>query len=141
MQMAFTIESGDHAQCAAAPARCLVSTSSLPGFEVCPRSDFAVCHGAPAPGLKFTGNPVLLLPMPERLRILFADDHEIFRAGLRQVFASDPQIEVIVEAADGDVALRAIISQKPDVAVLDFDLPRRNALEIAQELRGLRQET
>jgi DNA-binding NarL/FixJ family response regulator len=91
--------------------------------------------------LKFTGNPDLLLPMLRRLRILFADDHEIFRAGLRQVFASDPQIEVIVEAADGEVALRAIISHKPDVAVLDFDLPRRNALEIAQELRGLRLET
>ena len=79
--------------------------------------------------------------MPGRLRILFADDHEIFRAGLRQVLASDPKVEIIAEAADGEAALRDIVSLKPEVAVLDFDLPGRNALQIIREMRRLRNAT
>jgi len=76
-----------------------------------------------------------------RLKILFADDHEIFRAGLRQVLASDPNLHVVAELADGESALRSIISLKPDVAVLDFDLPLRDALEITRELTRQRSPT
>ena len=72
--------------------------------------------------------------MTGSLRILFADDHEIFRAGLRLVLAADRQIEIIAELADGESALREILALKPDVAVLDFDLPARNGLSIAGEL-------
>ncbi len=79
--------------------------------------------------------------MPETLRILFADDHEIFRAGMRQVLAGDPRIEIVDESADGESALRNIIVKKPDVAIIDFDLPGRNGLELARELRRLRNTT
>ena len=79
--------------------------------------------------------------MGEALRILFADDHEIFRTGLRQVLALDRQIEVIAESADGESALHDIRTLKPQVAVLDFDLPRRNGLEIVRELRRERDPT
>ena len=79
--------------------------------------------------------------MPEPLRILFADDHEIFRAGLRQVLAADPKIEILAEVADGESALRDIRALKPQVAVLDFDLPRRNGLDIARELVRQRDTT
>src|SRR5205814_5082111 len=74
--------------------------------------------------------PALLDPMPEPLRILFADDHEIFCAGLRQVLAADRHIEIIAELADGETALRDIRALKPHVAVLDFDLPGRDGLDI-----------
>jgi DNA-binding NarL/FixJ family response regulator len=77
----------------------------------------------------------------ERLRIVCADDHEIFRAGLRQVLASDPGIEIISEVADGQSALRSITSQNPAVAILDFDLPAPNGLEVVRELRRLRNAT
>ena len=79
--------------------------------------------------------------MVESLRILFADDHEIFRAGLRQVLSADRQIQIIAELADGETALREIRALKPDVAVLDFDLPGRNGLGIVNELRRLRVTT
>src|ERR1051325_3291169 len=79
--------------------------------------------------------------MPGRVRILFADDHEIFRAGMRQVLAADRQIEVVAESADGEAALRDIIALKPHVAVLDFDLPGRNGLDLARELHHLRNTT
>ncbi len=79
--------------------------------------------------------------MAETLRILLADDHPIFRAGLRQVLAGDRHIEVIAEVADGAEALRQIRTLKPQLAVLDFDLPNRNGLEIARELRRERHTT
>lgn len=79
--------------------------------------------------------------MPKTLRIVFADDHPIFRAGLRQILASDRSIAVLAELADGPGALEAILTQKPDVAVLDFDLPGMNGLEITQALQRRRAET
>jgi DNA-binding NarL/FixJ family response regulator len=79
--------------------------------------------------------------MSSALRILFADDHEIFRAGLRQVLAADRDIEIIAEVADGESALREIRTLKPDIAVLDFDLPGRNGLGIVGELRRVRVAT
>src|SRR6185295_12949845 len=71
----------------------------------------------------------------------FADDHEIFRAGLRQVLAADRNIKILAESADGESALRDIRALKPQVAILDFDLPKRNALEIARELKRQRDTT
>lgn len=79
--------------------------------------------------------------MSEPLRILFADDHEIFRAGLRQVLAADRDIKILAELADGEAALRDIRALKPQVAVLDFDLPKRNGLEVARELARQRDAT
>jgi DNA-binding NarL/FixJ family response regulator len=75
------------------------------------------------------------------LRILFADDHEIFRAGLRQVLAADGHIHIIAELGDGESALREVRGLKPQIAVLDLDLPGRNGLEVARELRRLRDAT
>jgi len=79
--------------------------------------------------------------MAETLRIIVADDHPIFRAGLRQVLAGDRQIEVLAEVADGAEALREIRARKPQIAVLDFDLPQRNGLNIAHELHCERNAT
>ena len=73
--------------------------------------------------------------MPQTLRIIVADDHPIFRAGLRQVLANDRHIEVVAEVADGLEALREIRARRPHLAVLDFDLPQRTGLDIARELR------
>jgi DNA-binding NarL/FixJ family response regulator len=79
--------------------------------------------------------------MSTPLRVLFADDHEIFRAGLRQVLAADRNIQIIAEVADGESALREIRALKPQIAVLDLDLPGRNGLEVARELHRLRDAT
>lgn len=79
--------------------------------------------------------------MAQTLRILVADDHPIFRAGLRQVLAADRGIEVVAEVADGDQALRDIHALKPHRAVLDLDLPRRSGLEVARELQRERHPT
>jgi DNA-binding NarL/FixJ family response regulator len=74
--------------------------------------------------------------MSAKVKILVVDDHPLFRSGLRQVVERDARFEVIGEAGDGEVALRLIQEMKPDVAVLDVNLPGLTGLEIARRLQG-----
>jgi two-component system response regulator NreC len=57
------------------------------------------------------------------IRIVLADDHGVVRAGLRLLLDADPGFEVVAEAADVDGALRAVLGHKPDVLVLDLNMP------------------
>jgi two-component system response regulator NreC len=57
------------------------------------------------------------------IRIVLADDHGVVRAGLRLLLDADADFEVVAEAADVDSALRAVLGHKPDVLVLDLNMP------------------
>ncbi|MCW3040170.1 MAG: response regulator transcription factor [Solirubrobacterales bacterium] len=57
------------------------------------------------------------------IRIVLADDHGVVRAGLRLLLDADPDFEVVAEAADVDSALRAVLGHKPDVLILDLNMP------------------
>lgn len=72
------------------------------------------------------------------IRVILADDHPIFRRGLRQVLETDSQLQIIAEAEDGDAALARIQELRPDVAVLDVDMPGRDGFEVVRGLRDLR---
>jgi DNA-binding NarL/FixJ family response regulator len=72
------------------------------------------------------------------IRLLIADDHPLLRAGLRQVIATDPQIQIVAEAADGATALELLIAQQPDVAVLDIEMPNLTGFALLRELRAQR---
>jgi two-component system invasion response regulator UvrY len=69
------------------------------------------------------------------MRILIADDHPIFRAGLRETLAKDPGVESIGEADDGHKAVEHARKKRWDVVVLDIKMPGRDGLEVLQELR------
>jgi DNA-binding NarL/FixJ family response regulator len=75
-----------------------------------------------------------------RIRIVIADDHPIFRDGLRRLLQSDPRFEVIGEAGDGQEAVAQVVKLRPDVLLLDLAMPRVNGLQALQDLleRGVR---
>jgi two-component system invasion response regulator UvrY len=57
------------------------------------------------------------------IRVVIADDHPLVRAGLRQVLADEPAIEVVGEAADGDETVAVLRTTEPDVVLLDITMP------------------
>ncbi len=69
------------------------------------------------------------------LRILIADDHPIFRRGLCDVIETDPSLELVGQAANGEEALHCIAEIKPDIAILDVHMPRLTGLQAARRLR------
>ncbi|MGE5360438.1 MAG: response regulator [Bacteroidales bacterium] len=78
--------------------------------------------------------------MPERngtIRIVIADDHPIFRDGLRRLLDSDSRFEVIGEAGDGEAAVAQVAKLRPDILLLDLAMPRMNGLQTLQELIDL----
>lgn len=72
----------------------------------------------------------------DRTRIVIADDHELLRAGLRQIIAADASLEIVGEASDGQEALRQICEVSPDIAVLDINMPGMGGFAVIEELRG-----
>lgn len=69
------------------------------------------------------------------LRVILADDHPLFREGLRQTLSLDPSIHVLATLEDGQAALEAIRSQLPDVAILDINMPLVNGLQVASQVQ------
>jgi DNA-binding NarL/FixJ family response regulator len=66
------------------------------------------------------------------LSILIADDHPIFRKGLRQVIEAEPDLKVVAEADDGLIALDKIRQLSPDVAILDIHMPNMSGFDLAR---------
>ncbi len=73
--------------------------------------------------------------MAADIKILIADDHPIVRQGLRTIIESAPDLTVIAEAGDGKEALQMLLQLKPQVAVLDIDMPLMDGFSVARVLR------
>ena len=71
-----------------------------------------------------------------KIRILLADDHHIVRAGICQLLESAKDIQVIAEAGDGEEAQALIQKHKPDVAVLDIQMPKASGIEVTRWVRS-----
>jgi len=67
--------------------------------------------------------------------ILIADDHDVVRRGLRMLLEMRPQWRVVAEACDGKGAITGAFRFKPDVAIIDYGLPRLNGIEAARQIR------
>jgi len=74
-------------------------------------------------------------------RILVADDHDVVRSGVAAILSSQPGWEVVAEAEDGKQAIELAAKLRPDVAVIDFQLPIVNGVEATREIRTARPET
>ena len=70
----------------------------------------------------------------ESTRVLIADDHTLFRDGLRVLLASIPEIEVVGEAASGREALKLAVEHQPDVILMDIQMPDLNGIEATRQI-------
>ena len=70
------------------------------------------------------------------VRIVIADDHQMFRDGLRYLLEVEPGFVVVTEAADGLEAIQAVRRSEPDVLLLDVAMPRMGGLEMLANLKG-----
>lgn len=71
-----------------------------------------------------------------RIRVLIADDHPIFSRGLHQVLSADPGLQVIAESRDGEAALLRIQEDRPEVAILDIDMPKKDGFEVVRAMQS-----
>jgi DNA-binding NarL/FixJ family response regulator len=73
--------------------------------------------------------------MKRQLKVLIVDDHPVFRRGLREIIEENPGFRIAGEASDGEAALRLAAELRPDIAVVDIDMPRVNGLEMVRRLQ------
>jgi DNA-binding NarL/FixJ family response regulator len=70
-------------------------------------------------------------------RIILADDHTLVRQGIKRILAEDPSLEVVGEAVDGKEALKLLENLRPDLVILDIQMPRMGGMEAAQKIKEI----
>ena len=75
--------------------------------------------------------------MNNKIRVLIADDHPLIRKGLRTIFMTETDMELVGEASDGEEAVQQVRALMPDVIVLDLIMPRRDGLAAIQEIKQI----
>ncbi len=73
--------------------------------------------------------------MSDKIRVMIVDDHVLMREGIIQLLEFDGSIEVIAEANDGVECLEILKSIKPDVLLLDINMPNKNGIEVLKKIR------
>lgn len=68
------------------------------------------------------------------IKVMLADDHVLIREGIRQLLEFDGSIEVISEVNDGEECLNELLHVKPDVLLLDINMPKMNGVEVLEEI-------
>src|SRR5467141_5439641 len=70
----------------------------------------------------------------QTIRVLMADDHVIFRAGLRKLLETEDDIKIVGEASNGNECLDMLTKLKPDILLLDLRMPDKDGLEVLEEI-------
>jgi DNA-binding NarL/FixJ family response regulator len=72
------------------------------------------------------------------LKVVLADDHKLFRDGLRKILELEPDLQVVAEAGDGEEALSMIREHLPDVVLFDINMPRMDGIQLVRELKNIK---
>lgn len=72
----------------------------------------------------------------KKIRVVVADDHTVFRAGLRMLLNAEPDIEIVGEASDGDEAIAKTAELAPDVLLLDIAMPGRTGIDVISAIKA-----
>jgi DNA-binding NarL/FixJ family response regulator len=73
--------------------------------------------------------------MRDTITVLLADDHRIFRKGLKALLSDKAHIEVIAEADDGDEALKKAVQHKPHLVIMDIGMPKMDGIEATRQIK------
>jgi DNA-binding NarL/FixJ family response regulator len=71
------------------------------------------------------------------IRVMIADDHPLLRSGIAAVLSADPKFSVVAEAGDGDGAIEQYKRFRPDITLMDLQMPGRNGIEATTAIRSL----
>jgi DNA-binding NarL/FixJ family response regulator len=82
-----------------------------------------------------------VLVMGKPFSLVIAEDHTILREGLKALFTSQPDFEVVGEAEDGIQAIRCVQTYAPDIILMDLSMPKLNGLEAIKEVKRLNPAT
>lgn len=74
--------------------------------------------------------------MGQQIRVIVADDHKVVRAGIRELLSDEPDIAVIGEARDGREVVELALAQRPDVVVMDINMPELSGVEATKRIRA-----
>lgn len=69
------------------------------------------------------------------IKVMLADDHILMREGIRQLLEFDGSIEVVDEASDGEECLNKLVTSKPQVLLLDINMPKKNGIKVLEEIK------
>ena len=69
------------------------------------------------------------------IKVMLSDDHVLMREGIRQLLEFDGNIEVVAEAGDGEECLEKLVDTKPEVLLLDINMPKKNGIEVLEEIK------
>ncbi|MCD7034458.1 response regulator transcription factor [Metabacillus sp. GX 13764] len=76
-----------------------------------------------------------------KTRIAIIDDHQLFREGVKRILDFEPSFEVVAEGDDGDEAVRIVDEHRPDVVIMDINMPNVNGVEATKQLVDANPET
>src|SRR5713101_5785013 len=76
-----------------------------------------------------------------KIRIMLADDHTLFRQGIRTLISAEPDMEVVGEAANGGDAVEKAVDARPDVVLMDIGMPGLSSFEASRQIKKNRMET
>jgi DNA-binding NarL/FixJ family response regulator len=79
--------------------------------------------------------------LADQVKVVLADDYPVVRKGLKASIEEEASLKVVAEAADGEEALKLIRAHRPQLAVLDIDMPKLDGLGVVKELTKLKLET
>jgi two-component system, NarL family, nitrate/nitrite response regulator NarL len=77
----------------------------------------------------------------QRVRIVLADDHQMFRDAVRRLLDSEPDLVVVGEAGDGEEAVALTLQYEPDILLLDVAMPHANGMQVLQQIAAASKAT